>query len=59
MSLGIHGSSRGHGVDVGKSVDLGHNTTIGLIFGALGFVVFFFFSFGGFCLIWFLRQGLA
>lgn len=43
MSLGIHGSSRGHGVDVGKSVDLGHNTTIGLIFGALGFVVFFFF----------------
>lgn len=35
------GASRGHGVDMGKSVDSGHNTIIGLIFGALGFVGFF------------------
>lgn len=44
------GASMGHGVDMGKSVNLGHKTTIGLIFGALDFVFFFsfwvFVSFG-------------
>lgn len=35
------GASMGHGIDMGKSVSLGHNTTIGLIFGALDFVFFF------------------